>query len=316
MVVTPGKVVPLLERLTIDGLSVNPPPGAGPNEARGEVLMLTIEARPANVIRWLASSLGLSPGTIIYPRRAIIPAEMSPQEYQEYSEAQMRENAGIATVLASQAAGEEASMQGAGALIVAFPDETETAGLDRDDRIVGVGGRPVSFTGDLASLLRGKQPGAFIDMTLERRGRIINQRVRLRAGAAGAEETMLGALTLTSEPVFSTSRRIVVDTAGIGGPSGGLAMALAIHEGLAGEGLLAGKTVAATGYIRPDGTVGPVGGVRLKAIAAVRAGADVMFVAPANAREARAGAGTMAVVEVSTFEEALVFLRTARLTPR
>lgn len=65
----------------------------------------------------------------------------------------------------------------------------------------------------------------------------------------------------------------------VGGPSGGLMFALGIIDALT-EGSLAGANhVAGTGTISPSGEIGPIGGVRLKMIAASQAGAT-LFLAP------------------------------------
>ncbi|MDP2872700.1 MAG: S16 family serine protease [Bacillota bacterium] len=318
MLLAPGQAVPLLDNITVDGLpSSGLSPGSAHQVSRGEVLLLTVEARQASVYRWLAAVLGFCPGQAVLPRRAIIPPGVSVEEHIAYGEEQMRENTGIASVLASRAAGElPVGMSAAGVRVAAVVDPEAQGVLAPGDLLTALDGVPVSFAGDIGRLLRGKRPGATVLLTIVRDGQPLSVRSGLRPAAAGGEEAMLGALIVTSEPVFVTPRTVVVDTTGIGGPSGGLAIALAVFEALTGEGLMAGKTVAASGYLRPDGSVGPIGGVRQKAIAASRAGAAIMFVAPANGDEARAGSTGMAVVEVSTFDEALAYMRSARLTPR
>ena len=65
----------------------------------------------------------------------------------------------------------------------------------------------------------------------------------------------------------------------IGGPSAGLAFTLGIINTLSGGNLTGGRTVAATGTIHPDGTVGDVGGVAQKTVAVERAGATLFLVA-------------------------------------
>jgi PDZ domain-containing protein len=67
----------------------------------------------------------------------------------------------------------------------------------------------------------------------------------------------------------------------VGGPSAGLAYALAITDMLDKSDDARGRVIAATGTIAADGSVGPVGGVHEKAIAARQAGATV-FLVPAE----------------------------------
>ncbi len=122
------------------------------------------------------------------------------------------------------------------------------------------------------------------------------------------------ALLVTADPYFEFPFPIEIDTGDIGGPSGGLAMAIAVYQALSSEDILGGRTVAASGFVRADGSVGPVGGVRHKAMAAAEAGASVLLVAPANAAEARSAGTGLMVVEVTSFGEALAYLRESCLT--
>jgi PDZ domain-containing protein len=71
-----------------------------------------------------------------------------------------------------------------------------------------------------------------------------------------------------------------------------------------------GNTVVATGAIRLDGNVDPIGGIQQKTIGARQAAADLFLVPDANAAEARRYADGMRIVAVSNFNEALTTLAT------
>jgi PDZ domain-containing protein len=88
--------------------------------------------------------------------------------------------------------------------------------------------------------------------------------------------------------------------------------ALGLYDLLTPEDLTAGRTIAGTGEILPDGTVYPIGGIRDKVIAAERAGAT-LFLAPADNMAELAGVdtGDMQVVPVATFHQALRALESA-----
>ena len=98
---------------------------------------------------------------------------------------------------------------------------------------------------------------------------------------------------------------VAIDTRELGGPSGGLAFALALIDDLTPGELTAGLTVVATGTIAPDGTVGTVGGLRLKTLAARRARADLLLVPSADLHEVQASAGPLRVVGVSSLTDAV-----------
>jgi Lon-like protease len=67
--------------------------------------------------------------------------------------------------------------------------------------------------------------------------------------------------------------------------------------------------VAVTGTIRPDGSVGPVGGVAQKIQAVKAAGAEIFLVPTAEFEEAKARAGRNLRVEaVGTLDDALRIL--------
>ena len=63
----------------------------------------------------------------------------------------------------------------------------------------------------------------------------------------------------------------------VGGPSAGAAMAVAIAAALSGKGYLLNKSVAITGVIMPDSTVGPVGGLPEKIEAAGEEGVKLVL---------------------------------------
>ena len=75
--------------------------------------------------------------------------------------------------------------------------------------------------------------------------------------------------------------------------------------------MLHGHRVAATGEIFPDGSIGPIGGIKQKTIGAREAGVDV-FLVPAgeNAQAAKKEADGLRIVPVKTFPQALHALAT------
>jgi PDZ domain-containing protein len=103
--------------------------------------------------------------------------------------------------------------------------------------------------------------------------------------------------------------KIKIATGDVSGPSGGLAFALTIIDDLTPGDLTGGEKIAVSGTIQGDGTVGEVGGVPQKAVAARRAGARVMIVPRAEVHDARTKAGDMKVVGVRTLDQALAALR-------
>ena len=101
-----------------------------------------------------------------------------------------------------------------------------------------------------------------------------------------------------------------IDAGNVGGPSAGVAFALEVMEEL-GRDVVHGHKVAATGEINPDGSIGPIGGIKQKTIGAREAHVDA-FLVPAgeNAAEARKHAAGLRIIPVKTFPQALRALAT------
>ena len=109
---------------------------------------------------------------------------------------------------------------------------------------------------------------------------------QMRQSQDAATEAALNYLKLSDKKV-----KVTLKLADVGGPSAGLLFTLGIIDKLDGDGaggdLTGGLTVAGTGTIDADGTVGAVGGVALKTQAAKRDGATVFLVPKAECADAK-----------------------------
>ena len=99
-----------------------------------------------------------------------------------------------------------------------------------------------------------------------------------RAKEDGKVIPLIGIVEMGTQPEYDFPFPIKINSDEIGGPSAGLAWTLGIINTLSGGHLTGGLTIAASGTIRPDGSVGDVGGVEQKTVAVERAGATVFFV--------------------------------------
>jgi Lon-like protease len=91
----------------------------------------------------------------------------------------------------------------------------------------------------------------------------------------------------------------------IGGPSAGLIFALAIYDKITDGPLLAGRHLAGTGKITPDGDVQAIGGIQEKISAAQKAGATAFFVPAGNCRDLDGVRTDMTLIKISTLGEAI-----------
>ncbi|HET8640448.1 MAG TPA: S16 family serine protease, partial [Pseudonocardiaceae bacterium] len=168
-------------------------------------------------------------------------------------------------------------------------------------------GQPVDDAGELRDLVQARPAGSRLRLELEGGRRVTVPSARLPGVSGGvgigvAVETRDLRIDLPFQVRFA-------ERPDIGGPSAGLAYALAVADLLERQDYASGRTIAATGTIQADGDVGEVGGVEQKAIAARRAGAQLFLVPREELQEAR-DVG-FAVQGVDRLEQALRLLAPA-----
>jgi Lon-like protease len=173
--------------------------------------------------------------------------------------------------------------------------------LQVGDIITAVDGHPVSTAAAVRPLVVAHKPGDLIHVSVRRGSQPID--VAVPAGRNGGK-AFLGIVSQTlSSWRFPITVKINIPS--VSGPSAGLAFTLALIGQLTPGDLTGGHRVAATGTIEPDGSVGPVGGVVQKEIAAKRNGAIAMLVPTDEAKDARAHANGLRIFTVATINDAL-----------
>jgi len=99
----------------------------------------------------------------------------------------------------------------------------------------------------------------------------------------------------------------------IGGPSAGLIFSLAVYDTLTPGSLTGGAAISGTGTIAEDGSVGPIGGIQQKIVAAADSGAELFLVPPDNCESATAvelDEEDMRLVKAPTMHSAVESIRT------
>ncbi|HYZ19056.1 MAG TPA: S16 family serine protease, partial [Gaiellaceae bacterium] len=181
--------------------------------------------------------------------------------------------------------------------------------LQPEDVIVGVNGAPVRSPAELRRVLRTYGPGVTVRLAVRRGDKVRQIRVRTIADPRTRSRAIIGILVEDAAEI-KLPLSVHINLGQVGGPSAGLAFALDVAEEL-GHDVDHGRKIAATGELRLDGSVGAVGGIKQKTIGARKAGAEI-FVVPAgdNAVEARRYAGSLRIVPVNSFRQALRELAT------
>ncbi|MFM8958120.1 MAG: PDZ domain-containing protein [Actinomycetota bacterium] len=187
--------------------------------------------------------------------------------------------------------------------------------LQPGDVIVTFNGKPTPTLPSLIEVVAASKPGDLAEVGVRREGSETEQTIAIKLISApdGSGRTIIGLMPRDTRTV-KTPFEVGIDTDSIGGPSAGLAFTLALLDELS-KGSLTGKVkVAATGTINGDETVGAVGAIPQKAIAARDSGAKLLLV-PATqsaddiAAARRIGGSRMRVETVASLQEALDILR-------
>lgn len=215
---------------------------------------------------WARAALSASVDTV--PRTLLFPPDADREEISRQNAVMMVDSQLSATVAALEQAGYDVPEQFDGARVLDLLTETAGRSLQVDDVIVAVDGEPVTDSREVADAVGDRAPGSPVVLDVRRDGGVRELEVELGAAPDEPARAFLGVL-LTSHLDLPVD--VDIDAGIIGGPSAGLIFALSILDLLDPEDLTGGAAIAGTGTLDADGTVGAVGGVRQKVVAASRA---------------------------------------------
>jgi PDZ domain-containing protein len=294
-VLSPAPAVNIAGDITIDGVPVT--------EASGEYLLLAVQVtRPTGLGTLFAIA---HPRQDVLPISAVVPEGVGDTEYAEEQENVFVQSQLVAAAAAARAAGLEVTLRGTGAQIAGIlPDSPASEELEVGDVITGVDGNPVELADELARFIRERPAGTTFQLTVEREDRELTVGVpSTRLEPRGGGRPSIGVLVETRDFDVDLPFEIEFREREIGGPSAGLAYALAITDMLDPRDLARGRDVAASGTIQIDGEVGPVGGLPQKAAAAEVAGAEILLVPSEEVGEA--DSTSLPLRGVGTLQEAV-----------
>lgn len=270
-----------------------------------ELFFLTVSVTGGGVNVYEAITAGFDPTVDLVRRQAVRRDDETDEEYKQRNLDAMDQSIDTAVAVALDRSGVPVKIESDGVLVVDLVEGSGAAGvLQPDDVIVAVDGEPVQLGGDIGVVIGDKSPGDTVSIDIVRDGDPMTVEVELTASEDGSR-TLIGILAQTANPRYPIS----IETSNVGGPSAGMMYTLAIMDLLVDGDLARGHVIAGTGTIRADGTVGNIGGVRQKVVAAEAAGADVMLVPAGNYEEAlTAPRESMELISVATIDEALAAL--------
>lgn len=148
--------------------------------------------------------------------------------------------------------------------------------LKAGDEIIEVNGERIDKQATLVEKISELNQEESIMVTINRNNELLDKTIRLKE-IPGANGRIGIGITFTESKSIKTDPRVKINTEDIGGPSAGLMFTLEILNQLLDEDLTKGYKVAGTGEMNEDGTVGRIGGIEYKVVAADKDGMEIFF---------------------------------------
>ena len=278
-------------------------------EFEGNLFQLTVRRDEASALIYAWSLLNDTYD--LYPREVILPDGVTPKELSEISIQNMRTSENVAIAVALKNLGYKIESKGDGVAVVGLLDDSPVKNkLKKGDLLNSINNTEIYSATEFISTLRTYSIGETVSIGLLRETDGVKEQLYIETTLIEhveyKGEPMVGFLATTVNERFDFPFEIDIKTGNVGGPSAGLMMALNVYNNLIPEDITNSMIVAGTGTIEIDGSVGPVGGIKQKIIAAKRAGAELILVPVANFEEAKHfETDKTAIVAVDSFEEAL-----------
>jgi PDZ domain-containing protein len=269
----------------------------------GELLMLTVISQDVNVFE--AFIAGVDPTIDLVRKQAVRREGETDEEYRNRVLQQMDDSNFRSITVALRYLGYE--MVPIEVVVNEIVEGVPAAAvLELGDTIRSVNGTSVATIEDVGPALEGHEVGDTIEIEVVREGSPVELEVELAERDDEPGVPMIGiVLGELTEPPFP----IEIEAGDVGGPSAGLMHAVAIIDALTEGELTKGRTIAGTGSIQFDGTIGNIGGIRQKVVGAEAAGAEYILVPQGNYQSAlTAPRKSIEIVPVATLEEVIGFL--------
>lgn len=242
----------------------------------------------------------------IVPEEQIYPDDVSAEEVERQSAAEMTESQENATTSALRELGIPVTTR---VIVDSLSENSPARGkLEPGDVVLEIDGRPAMGGARLRELITAHEPGERVQITVRRDGK----RVETSVTTAEADDgrAIVGILTRDDADYPFT---VEISLREVGGPSAGLMFALGIVDKLTPGALTGGRFVAGTGTIDDDGNVGSIGGIPQKMVGAQDEGAEVFLVPAENCAEAvRTAPEDLQLIKVDSLETAVAALDALR----
>jgi PDZ domain-containing protein len=275
---SPGPTIDVLGRR--DGAPIVQVDGHKTYPTDGELRLVTVSVTGPGQELSLAQAVTawFDKTRAVYPRDVIYAPDKSEQEERQESSVQMVSSQDTAIAAALHQLGFD--LPQTTEVLAVSPGSPAEGKLKVRDRFVSVNGTEITDAASVSKAIQQTGVGEPATFVVRRDGATKTVKVTPEASSKDPDRAVVGVVVGEGFRFpFDVDVNISDD---IGGPSAGLIFSLAIYDTLTPGALVEGNEIAGTGTIAADGTVGPIGGIQQKIVAAADAGAKVFLVPPDN----------------------------------
>lgn len=288
----------------------------GGDKDEGNFMLTTVRMGRANIYSYLQAKIRKYEE--LYPLDLILNKEETEEEYNTRQLHLMDSSKLNAIEVAYRKAGLPVNYKYKGIYVMqVIPNMPADGKLLVGDRIFKVDGQKLPSSEKFIEYVSKKQAGNQVKLTYLRNEGTKTVTLKLKPFKEDPQKVGIG-ISLVDDKEIVVDPKVKVKTDEIGGPSAGFMFSLEIYNQLTDGDLTKGYQIAGTGTIEVDGTVGPIGGIEQKIVAADKAGAE-FFLAPnekgiknSNYKDALKTARDiktkMKIVPIDTFDEAVSYL--------
>lgn len=260
----PGSAVRLSELIEVNDKKDNNP---------GSFMLTTVAIRKATPLTYFTKYLPFREGVT---EKELFGMTESSEEYDNLQQYYMQSSINAAIEVAYKTAKESYKLNYKGIYVMSILPESNLSGkLLVGDTVVALDGQKFENSIQFIDYVKGKNTGQTIDVTYQRD----NKTKTITAPLIEIEQTKVPGLgiNLVDHTSIETDIPVSINSDDIGGPSAGFMYALQIYTQLTKQNLRNGSEIAGTGTISSDGTIGRIGGIDKKVVAASKEGATIFF---------------------------------------
>ncbi|PLR97399.1 SepM family pheromone-processing serine protease [Bacillus sp. T33-2] len=289
----------------------------GGYEEEGSFMLTTVRMGRANIYSYVIAHF--SKYQEIYKLEEIRPEHETDEQYTARQLHLMDNSKYTAMEVAYKEAGKPVDYHFNGIYVVSVvPGMPADGKLEVGDQLFGVDGTEFQSSQQFIEYVTGKKEGEKVEIAFKRNGKKRTVSIPVKRFDNRSERVGIGIVPDDDKEII-VEPEVKMKTDEIGGPSAGLMFSLEIYNQLTKEDFTKGYQIAGTGTISSDGTVGRIGGIEQKIIAADKSGAEI-FLAPAEngaedsnynvaVKTARDIDTKMKIIPVDTFDDAVSYLQ-------